>query len=181
MENWNQKELERLQSLLKGCNPESEKYGQIFGRIKELKEEMRKDEKLKLQADKQDFDIQRQKMETEYKIESQKIEAEWKRKFEEQQFAHEAQLKDKELDHRIELENNDFDLKSVESERNFKIKAEEVKAKGIDFKFKLLSDIAAIAAGTMAKEYLIARLYLFESEGHVLPTRFMQFLNGLSK
>lgn len=180
-ENWTKTELERLKSLLSKTDPASEKYGVIWKRIAAIQAEERKEADLTLKSMKQTNETESKNKEIDAKIELQKIESEWKRKFEEEQFAHKVEMDKLEMDHKIELENNEFDLKSVESERMVRIKAEEAKAKGIDFRFKLLSDLATIVAGTYAKEYLIGKLYLFESEGHVLPSRLVQFLNGLSK
>ena len=187
-----QKEADRLYTSLEKLDPKTKEYASVQAKyFKTLDKITQEDDRLlKIEADKQareskrldsEHKIELENKEFELKADLERLKTAHKIELEKLEFEHKAEIEQRELDHKVEMDHYDFELRQDESLRNTSAKEAEVSGKKFDFLKKFLCDLGIAAATHEFGLRTIARLYRFEADGLVLPSRLTQFANSIKK
>lgn len=187
-----QKEADRLYTSLEKLDPKTKEYASVQTRyFKVLDKITQEDDRLlKIDAEKQarenkrldsEHRIDLENKEFELKAELERLKTAHKIELEKLEFEHKADIEQREFDHKVEMDHYDFELRQDESLRNTSAKEAEISGKRFDFLKKFICDLGIAGISHELGLRTIARLYQFESDGLVLPSRFMQFVNSLGK
>ena len=187
-----QKEADRLYSSLEKLDPKTKEYANVQTKyFKVLDKITQEDDRLlKIEADKQarenkklDFEHRATLEDEEFKLkaELERMKTAHKIELEKLEFEHKADIEQREFDHKVEMDHCDFELRQDESLRNTSARDADIASKRFDILKKFLCDLGIAGVTHELRLQTIAKLYQFESEGMVLPSRLMQFFNSISK